>query len=251
MQRQPPSLRANSSSATAGFSRQKPAAEERFLEQNPWANPQHPAHHQQHHPVQRQMSNLSRPASPFSTPMGQRRIVDFSLAQGSASTIAELQSGPSSSMAPTPATGEQAVKSGRLNQSFLADSTSSTTPSRIVETPINGAISGPIAPELPSHKLKSLLSGTPDRPGVSSSLNNPSQNMSKDAPKPLPLQEDIPLISPSHLPHLPTSPQTQYLVIKAEDTSQPPQRSPALNRYEPPESTRIAANGHHERFSML
>ncbi len=247
MQRQPSALRANSSSATVGFSRQKPAAEERFLEQTPWANPQHPAHHQQHHSLQRQISNLSRPASPFSTPIGQRRIVDLTVAHGSASTIAEPQSGPSSSMAPTPVTGEHMVKSGRLNQAFLADSKLSTTPSRLIEKPTKGPMSGSIGPELPNDKFHALPFGISERSGASSSLNNPLQNVPKDAPKPLSSKEGMPLSSPSNFP---TSSQIQYPVIKDEESSRPPRRSPALNHYEPPDSREIATNGHQERLGV-
>lgn len=247
MQRQPSALRANSSSATAGFPRQKPAAEERFLEQTPWANPQHPAHHQQHHSLQRQMSNLSRPASPFSTPVGQRRAVDLNLAHGSASTIAEPQSGPSSSMAPTPITGEQMVKSGRLSQAFLADSKSSTTPSRLIEKPSKGPMSGSIGPELPNDKFHALPFGITERSGASSSLKNPSQNVPKDIPKLLPLKEGMPLSSPSNLP---TSLQIQYPVIKDEESTRPPRRSPALNHYEPPDSRETATNGQQERLGV-
>lgn len=244
MQRQPSALKASSSSATVGFSRQKPAAEERFLEQTPWANPQHPAHH---HSVQRQISNLSRPTSPFSTPIGQRRTANLTVAQGSASTIAEPQSGPSSSMAPTPVTGERIVKSAGLNQAFLADIKSSTTLSRLSETPNKGPMSGSKAPELPNDKFNALPSGMSERSGASSSLDNPSHNISKDASKPLPLKEGMPLRSPSNFP---TSSQIQYPVIKAEESSRPPRRSPVPNHYEPPDSNGIAANGHQERFGV-
>ncbi|KAL8796942.1 MAG: hypothetical protein Q9195_000713 [Heterodermia aff. obscurata] len=89
---------------SASFSR-KSTADERFLEQNPWANPQHPAHGH----LQRQRSAVSRPDSPLVTPAPQKRVVDLTVPQGSASTIADPLSGPNSSLAPTPATGEENV----------------------------------------------------------------------------------------------------------------------------------------------
>lgn len=94
--------------ASSTFSRQRSAADEHFLEQNPWANPKHPAHSQ----LQRQRSAMPRPESPLITPVPQRRVVDLSGLQGSASTIPD---GPSSSMAATPATGEQQAGGAKTN----------------------------------------------------------------------------------------------------------------------------------------
>ncbi|KAL4996554.1 Sds3-like-domain-containing protein [Aspergillus recurvatus] len=68
-------------------------AEEAFLEQTPWANPQHPYHQHQnlsHRPQNRIMDNSRVPA--FATPAGQMRMVDVSAPNGSASTIAENSS---------------------------------------------------------------------------------------------------------------------------------------------------------------
>lgn len=69
------------------------SAEEAFLEQTPWANPQHPVHqhqHLSHRPQNRVMDNSRAPA--FATPAGQMRMVDVSAPNGSASTIAENSS---------------------------------------------------------------------------------------------------------------------------------------------------------------
>ncbi|KAL4986914.1 Sds3-like-domain-containing protein [Aspergillus falconensis] len=69
------------------------SAEEAFLEQTPWANPQHPYHQHQnlsHRPQNRIMDNSRMPA--FATPAGQMRMVDVSAPNGSASTIAENSS---------------------------------------------------------------------------------------------------------------------------------------------------------------
>ncbi|KAL4911858.1 transcriptional regulatory protein Dep1 [Aspergillus aurantiobrunneus] len=69
------------------------SAEEAFLEQTPWANPQHPIHQHQHlsHRSQNRIMENSR-APAFATPAGQMRMVDFSAPNGSASTIAENSS---------------------------------------------------------------------------------------------------------------------------------------------------------------
>ncbi|KAL4969262.1 uncharacterized protein BDV14DRAFT_101716 [Aspergillus stella-maris] len=69
------------------------SAEAAFLEQTPWANPQHPAHQNQHlsHRSQNRIMDDSR-APTFATPAGQMRTVDVSAPNGSASTIAETSS---------------------------------------------------------------------------------------------------------------------------------------------------------------
>ncbi|KAL2000937.1 hypothetical protein VTN02DRAFT_2453 [Thermoascus thermophilus] len=69
------------------------AAEEAFLEQTPWANPQHPIHQQQSQQRQQQgrMSEQSR-ASAFTTPAAQKRVVNINAPNGSASTIPETSS---------------------------------------------------------------------------------------------------------------------------------------------------------------
>lgn len=75
------------------------AAEEQFIEQTPWANPQHPAHHQSHY--QGISAAPSRAVSQnFHTPAGQRRMVDVHVPNGSVSTIDMVSNPPSSAAAP-------------------------------------------------------------------------------------------------------------------------------------------------------
>lgn len=96
------------------------AAEEAFLEQTPWANPQHPIHHHHHHhhqqhhhhhhqiqpgPHSRVFENPH--ASSFTTPAAQKRVVDINAPNGSASTIAENLSAANSSANNTPYGAEQ------------------------------------------------------------------------------------------------------------------------------------------------
>ncbi len=79
------------------FPNTRPAAEEQFLEQTPWANPQHPAHHHLQQ-VQRQMPRQSHMDSPFSTSAGQRRVIDPNArGEGSAATSAPSTTVPVSS----------------------------------------------------------------------------------------------------------------------------------------------------------
>ncbi|EKV15368.1 hypothetical protein PDIG_26710 [Penicillium digitatum PHI26] len=83
-------------------------AEEAFLEQTPWANPQHPIHQQQ------QLQHYSQPPRPqgrtfehsqpssYATPAAQKRVVDINAPNGSASTIPENASAANSSANNTP-----------------------------------------------------------------------------------------------------------------------------------------------------
>ncbi|EXJ78286.1 hypothetical protein A1O3_09447 [Capronia epimyces CBS 606.96] len=68
---------------TAGRQISGPQAEEQFLEQTPWANPQHPIHR-----LSRQNSNRS-PIAEFLTPANQQRTADGLQPAGSASTIVD------------------------------------------------------------------------------------------------------------------------------------------------------------------
>ncbi|CAG7943342.1 unnamed protein product [Penicillium salamii] len=87
------------------------AAEEAFLEQTPWANPQHPIHQQQQHNHHPQHSQQHRPQprqfeqpqpSSYTTPAAQKRMVDVNAPNGSASTIPENASAANSSANNTP-----------------------------------------------------------------------------------------------------------------------------------------------------
>jgi hypothetical protein len=75
-----------------------PAAEEQFLEKNPWANAQHPMHRLG---ASGQNSSRSPLNDVFLTPANQQRTADTG-AVGSASTIVEHPSAPASSTFNTP-----------------------------------------------------------------------------------------------------------------------------------------------------
>ena len=85
----------------------RPAAEEQFFEQTPWANPQHPVHHQHIQRLAREASEQSKIGEPYITPGGQKRIVDLNAQLGSASTIPENPSAVASSGLNTPYGPEQ------------------------------------------------------------------------------------------------------------------------------------------------
>jgi hypothetical protein len=95
----------------------QPAAEEQFLEQNPWANPQHPVHR---HRLQlsRQLSNQSTSNESIITPaqQQQQRGVDTGAPAGSASTIVESTSGQVSSVINTPHGDQAELRNGPATQ---------------------------------------------------------------------------------------------------------------------------------------
>lgn len=120
MQAQPPMLRA-SLSAASNYGRLQAGAEDHFIQQNAWANPQHPVHQ-----MHRQVSALSQADTPSATPASQKHALQL---QGSASTVAEVQSEPSLSVIPSPATLNRPAQ-GRIDIDNAFLHTSEETPSR-------------------------------------------------------------------------------------------------------------------------
>lgn len=97
----PPKPRLSRSAFSSAMSR--PAAEEQFLERNPWANPQHPSHQQQHiGRLSRQVSDQTQVADATITPTTQKSLIDLNKPAGSASTIPEHLSAQVSSALATP-----------------------------------------------------------------------------------------------------------------------------------------------------
>lgn len=117
-------LRASLSAAST-FGRPQPAAEDQFIQQNAWANPQHPAH-QKH----RQASVFSQAATTSATPANQKRVVE---PHGSASTIADHPSGPNSSLFPTPAMEEIGRDAHSAVNHAIPPPIMDTTPSKITD----------------------------------------------------------------------------------------------------------------------
>lgn len=108
---------------SAGTSRYKPA-EEQFIEQNPWANPQHPSHA---HLLQRQSSAHQHPrvASPFSSnhthrqngPVSGTFSVNPALSQNPNGRVSPLNPFTNShTIAPSPLGSRQTSESPQLNR---------------------------------------------------------------------------------------------------------------------------------------
>ena len=185
---------------SASFSR-KSTADERFLEQNPWANPQHPAHSH----LQRQRSAVSRPDSPLVTPAPQKRVVDLTAPQGSASTIADPLSGQNSSIAPTPATGEENAGATKSRNGYP----------HITSTPIKA-----------SEMMMQENHGFPLKDLKSDKIKHPASSISTPTPKqtpPLygPVQKGSSINDPLPIPDGPVpysaSPRPRFSTVKVEE----------------------------------
>lgn len=172
--------------------------------------------------MHRNVSALSRAATPSQTPAAQRRVVDLTEPQGSASTIAESQSGPSSSMAATPATGE-VVRPGQVDQrQAIADKLIDSTPSRTTGASIEF---------MPSHdKGKTAESSRTDK-NNSPALGRLAQEVHTPnaLPKPLPFFATGGSTTGNR-----ASTPGRYPVIKAEDASQLPRHSSMPHQYNVP-----------------
>ena len=219
-----PALRTNLS-GTAGFPRQRPAAEEHFLEQNAWANPQHPSHHQQRQHMHRQVSALSGAATPTSTPAAQRRVIDLTEPQGSASTIAEPQSGPSSFVALASGTDKASKDPQSRQYRAGGDKPGESTPSRVIGVPVEVTQENSVFPGHTTEKGKGPQSVKSDHSQSSSLQRNKSQESQTPSsiPKPLPFMHTG---GSSSTPGVRTSTPVRYPAIKAEDASQHQRRSP-------------------------
>ena len=234
-----PALRTNLS-GTAGFSRQRPAAEEHFLEQNAWANPQHPSHHQQRQHMHRQVSALSGAATPTSTPAAQKRVIDLTEPVGSASTIAEPHSGPSSAVALTSATDKASKEPQSRQYRAIGDKPGESTPSRVFGVPIEAAQENSVFLEHTTEKGKGPQSIKSDHSRSSPLQRNKSQERQTPnaIPKPLPFMHTG---GSSSTPGVRTSTPVQYSAIKAEDGSQHQRRSP--HPYHSPASVATVGSG--------
>lgn len=88
----------------------RPAAEEQFLEQNPWANPQHPIHQQHMGRTSRQISSQTEGPDATVTPGVQKSLVDPFKTADSASTIVEHPPAQASSAVATPYSNSEEVQ---------------------------------------------------------------------------------------------------------------------------------------------
>ncbi|KAL8918976.1 MAG: hypothetical protein Q9208_007026 [Pyrenodesmia sp. 3 TL-2023] len=241
--RHPPSLRA-SLSANAVLPRSNTTADEHFLEQNPWANPQHPAH------LHRQASALSRTVSPSATPISQKRAPGSLGSLQVASTLAEAQQGSYPSMLPTPATGEsdRDPKASRLGLSASTAHVPTNAFSR--QPPPSTENSNSVATHHQSGLQKNRTSAGPSSENALGSASGrfkaPEIHMKPYVPK-LPRRTETKSPSSGPMAKLPASPPGRFPVIKPEDMMRLPGRSPTPQRMHRSVPVNVAANGLRER----
>ncbi|MCJ1263141.1 hypothetical protein MMC22_003011 [Lobaria immixta] len=234
-------------STLATYPRQKPAAEEQFLEQNPWANAQHPAHHQ-NNPFQRQASGLSRPGTPVATPAAQRRIVDRAGPQGSASTIAEPHSGPPSSVVVTPATGEKLARTIEDGLEVASDNLAALTQCKNLGISTNGAVSTPTAQgTLPSEKSRASTLGALIRSRTSSGSRSRVPKTQAVPEGPAKSATTVNASASSRTASVPPSTPVRY-IIKAEESLHPPRQPASLQYHRPAVQASGPSNGHVDRI---
>jgi hypothetical protein len=141
-----------------------PAAEEQFLEKNPWANAQHPIHRLG---ISRQNSNRSPiNDTTYLTPAHQPRLSDKATVVGSASTIAEYPSSQQATPRDSSVKVEHAMSSsytlnGRQNSASPLDTRRNITshPDGQGRDPISDVNSSPLNSR--------MVPGSPSRPGIS------------------------------------------------------------------------------------
>ena len=185
--------------------------------------------------MHRQASGLSAAASRSSTPAGRRRLVDLADPHGSASTIAEPQSGPNSSIVQTPATGE-ASKAGQSGRKFgMSESIVDSTPSRVM----NGGLLDSTPAYLDSSSAKA---GNKKSPSLPKAKSIDSQTPSV-LPKPLPFMH-----TGGSAPGFRTSTPARYPVIGAEDATVGSPHSPIPHQFHGAAPVSVASDGQVNRF---
>ena len=178
--------------------------------------------------MHRQASGLSAAASRSSTPAGRRRLADLAEPHGSASTIAEAPSGPNSSIAQTPATGEASKAGLPGRKSGMGESIADSTPSRVP----NGA-------NLDGSGAKA---GNKKSPSLPRAKSTDSQTPSV-LPKPLPFMH-----TGGSAPGFRTSTPARYPVIGAEDANVGSPHSPIPHQFHAAAPVSVASDGQVNRF---
>lgn len=235
--RHPSALR-TSLTANAVLQRPKAVADEHFLEQNPWANPQHPAH------LHRQASALSRTASPLSNPVLTKRDSGTNSNAKQASTATEGQARLHLSTGSSSAAVQPDRDSKTARQAYSAR--------RELDAPM-GMPAG--LPQAADESLTPLVGRQQSR--LQGSNNSPLTILEKFnrsvtdeihvrpyVPR-MARKADSPNPNAALIPKVPTtaSPSNRFPVIKAEDIARLPGRSPTPQHYHRQLPVDGAANG--------
>ncbi|KAL9606219.1 MAG: hypothetical protein Q9179_000616 [Wetmoreana sp. 5 TL-2023] len=237
--RQPPTLR-TSLTANAVLQRPKAVADEHFLEQNPWANPQHPAH------LHRQTSALSRTTSPLATPALSKRPTEASLGPRSTFAVVEAHSGRTSS-----ATVQQDRDSRATRPGYNARRDQANPPNTTRRHPpaLTESLSLPLENQesrLQRRKASPLTTSEKSYPSAVEREQVQEMHMRPYIPKASLKRDNASFASTFKLPTM-GSPTNRYPVIKAEDVARITRHSPTPQHYHRPVSVNGAAIGAGDR----
>ena len=214
------------------------------MEQNPWANPQHPVHQQ----LQRQAPAPSRTISPLATPGSQKRPADTGTFTGSSSTKPEVQPALGSSLDLTLATREPHSKHTPMgHKSRLDDHEILNIPSRPVKKSSESNLPSGTTQEGSSTRSNGPRSMTAERSGQLTMPRGQSQNIQMKAYVPKTSQITEAALS-SLASKAPSSP-IHYSPVKAEDLSHLRNNTPTSLEYQRALAVGSAGNGHSDRFS--
>ena len=182
---------------------------------------------------------MQRQVTPSVTPAGQRRLVDLTEPQGSASTIAEAQSGLDSSIAPTPAAGEASKSAHSGRDLEMRESVVESTPTR--------RINGSLVDFSPANVA--VRDGSRAKADTKSSPSLP-RNMSTDSQTPNALPKPLPFMhTGGSTLGIRTSTPVRYPIIKAEDANGASLHSPIPHQFHGPAAVSTASNGQLNRFA--
>ncbi|KAL9022632.1 MAG: hypothetical protein Q9185_000210 [Variospora sp. 1 TL-2023] len=237
--RLPPTLRP-SLSTTVVLPRPNAVADEHFLEQNPWANPQHPAH------LHRQGSAISRTVSPLAAAARPRRSSESIEGVRPASTLPGRHQESYPSTSSNTVTGQQGVFP-RLGSSLGAEAgsqfskpsgppPSSTEMAMFVARKQQGGL------QESRHAALKLFAKA--HPSASGRVQTPEMHMKPYIPK---ISRRLGSPSLTAASKLPASPSTCIPVIKAEEVSRLPGRSPTPQHCHRRVPVNVAENGASDR----
>lgn len=246
-----PPITKNTSSAGATVPRRKPAAEEEFMELHPWANAQHPAHHQTLHPARQTLGiyrpdRPDKPYSPLSTPATQNQNADIIFPQGSASTVAEAHSGPNSSTIQNPATREQLARNAGPDRDLTSWDLNSVTSLKLVATPVEASVAQLGIQETDKAKPSQLGVKLRSRPSSTSRNAMQKNNIAVDKALSPSLATDS-IDRPSGPNTLPPA-ANRFPMVKMEETLHASRQTPTIQYHHPAVPTNPALNGQVDRI---
>ena len=232
-------------SANAILPRPRAVADEHFLEQNPWANPQHPAH------LHRQASAMSMTTNPQVVPSLQKRHTEPGGAPNPAPTHAETGIRSYLPIGPTPATVQDDKGSKKLGMGLGAGaelSSRSNTPDRHLQHSKKSITSFPESQKDGLERPKPPSTTMRERAHLLGLGRSQGQeiHVRPYIPK-VPRKPESP--SSSSTSRRPISPTSRFPIIKAEDRTRPPSESPTPQHFHRPVSLNVSANGAGDRFT--